>query len=183
MTAAPPTGPRRGHPLWTGLGVAWAAAAVPLVLATFIGMDGWARVLVSTTGVVISPWYTGGSVVRVIEHGAYRTHVRRAVFEGLLGPRSTGFVQVDFLTPPPAAGAAAGGGSAAGRAPQAARLPERLTEAVDFDGDGAADFRVDVDSRTGSARVTALSPRVLGLDEVFRLDRGLGLRVRLRNRS
>ncbi|HVP39326.1 MAG TPA: hypothetical protein VMS93_09110 [Candidatus Saccharimonadales bacterium] len=186
MSAPAPGGARGGRPLWTGLGLAWAAAAVPLVLATFIGLNGWARVLVQITGVAISPWYTGGKVVRVIDHGAYRTHLHEPVFTGLLGPRKTGFVQVDLLTPEPAAATAAGGARGAARAaavPDSVHLPGHLVESVDFDGDGAADFRLDVDTRVGTARVTAFNPRVLGVHEIIRFEHGLGLRVRLRNRS
>ena len=50
------------------LGYVWAILAIPIVLATFIGMDFWARGLAKATAVKISPWYTGGEVTRTRTH-------------------------------------------------------------------------------------------------------------------
>ena len=37
----------------------WALMAVPILLATFIGNNVWARKLVNFTGLKVSPLYTG----------------------------------------------------------------------------------------------------------------------------
>jgi hypothetical protein len=150
------------------LGYAWAALALPVVLATFIGMNLWAPKLVAATGVTISPWYTGGEVVRKVEHASYETRIHRPVFNALIGKRKTGFVQVDFVQGP-------------GPAPDRPALPESIDEAIDVNGDGAPDFQIAANSKAGTVVVTGLTPRVLGLDEVVSLDGGLGVRVRLRN--
>ena len=41
-------------------GYTWAVLTIPLVLATFVGMNFWAKSLVNATGLKISPWFTGG---------------------------------------------------------------------------------------------------------------------------
>jgi hypothetical protein len=144
------------------LATGWAALATPLVLATFMGNGALSHWLARATGVVVSPWYTGGEVARQIEHTGYRTLVRRPIFDALVGQRPEGFVQVEWL---PAQGAS---------------LPETLREAIDYDGDGVADFTIDLGTRSNTATLTPHTPRVLGLERVYRLEREKVVRVRLR---
>ena len=141
---------------------AWVLLATPIVLMTFMGMNHWSAVLVSTTGVKISPWQVGGDVMREIEHPGYRTVLRRPVFDALIGQRSTGFVQVEWL---PA---------------QGGPLPARIEEDVVYDADGVVDFSVDLETATNQARVAARSPRVLGLGRTYKLEGERVIRVRLR---
>lgn len=140
----------------------WVLLATPIVLATFVGMDSWGALLVRASGVRISPWFVGGEVMRETEHPDYRTVLRQPVFDALIGQRSVGFTQVEWL---PAPGAA---------------LPARIEESVDYDGDGVVDFRVDLDTAANRARIEALSPRVLGLGRIYELENERVIRVRLR---
>jgi hypothetical protein len=148
--------------LKSALALALAALATPVVLATFMGMGTWAKALAEGTGVVISPWYTGGEVARTVAHEGHRTLVRRPVFDGLIGPRAEGFVQVEWT---PDEGKA---------------LPAALREEVDADGDGRADFVVDLDTVANRGNVAPLSPAVLGLERVYDLGAERAVRVRLR---
>jgi hypothetical protein len=144
------------------LAYTWALLATPIVLATFLGIPFFAKGLVHATGVRISPWIVGGDVAREIEHPGYRAKLRRPVFDGLIGPRATGFVLVEWQ---PVAGAT---------------LPPRIQESVDYDGDGAADFTVDLDVAALRATLTAKSRRVLGIERVYDLKAERAVRVRLR---
>jgi hypothetical protein len=148
--------------LKSALALTLAALATPVVLVTFMGMGPLARTLAEGTGVVISPWYTGGEVARTVAHEGHRTLVRRPVFDGLLSPRAEGFVQVEW-TPDD------------GRT-----LPLSLREEVDADGDGRADFVVDLDTAVNQATVQPLSRAVLGLERVYVLGAERAVRVRLR---
>ena len=145
------------------LGYSWAALALPIVLATFFGMPGWAKALVGGTGLHVSPLYTGGEIRRTVRHEGYETRIHRPVFDGLLRERSKGFVQVDWA------------------ADSSAVLPDAIDETIDVEGDGAGDFRVLLDTRTDQATVQPLAPRVLGLERVYRLTQERTVRVRLRN--
>ncbi|MEW6182898.1 MAG: hypothetical protein AB1500_06935 [Bacillota bacterium] len=145
------------------LGYAVATLAVPLIMATFIGMDTWTHGLVSVTGITVSPWFTGGEVIRTIEHGRYRTTLHRPVFDGLLGERKQGFVQVDW-SPPEA-------------------LPEYVCEDVDYDGDGFRDFSVKINTRTCAATLMPCGPTVISLEGSYRLKDALAVRVLLRGRE
>ncbi|MDY6877388.1 MAG: hypothetical protein SWK90_14450 [Chloroflexota bacterium] len=146
----------------TVLGYIVASLSIPIILATFMGMPFWSKLLVSTTGVTISPWFTGGEVARTVDHDTYRTDIHRPVFDALIGERKQGFVQVDW-------------------APLES-LPARIDEEVDVDGDGQADFRVEWDTASDQATLRPYASWVLGLERTYRLEDSLAVRVNLRNR-
>lgn len=143
-------------------GYAWAVLAIPIVLATFMGMDFWARGLAGATGVIISPWFTGGEIARTERHEGYRTEIHRPVFDGLLGQRKEGFVQVTWM-------------------PEKETLPPVIDEAIDYDGDRVEDFFISLDTRTNEASLSPESSRVIGLGEIITLREGRVARVRLKN--
>lgn len=145
------------------LGYALAALALPIVLATLMGMNTWEKALVAGTGLRVSPWYTGDEVVRTVSHGSYETRIHKPVFQALIGERSEGFVQVDWAP--------------------ADSVPAGLEDAVDYDGDGAVDFVVRLDTDGGRAELTTAGTDVLGLRGTYRLDDGWAVRVNVRNRN
>jgi hypothetical protein len=139
----------------------WAALAGPLVLATCMGMPPLAGKLVAVTGLHVHPRYTGGEVARTIDHGSYQTLVHRPVFDGLIGQRNAGFVQIHWQT-------------------RDANLPESIDEQVDFDADGSNDFRIQLNTVTQEARIEPFDSRVLSADEVIGVPDGWIIRVNLR---
>jgi hypothetical protein len=143
------------------LGYLAAALTVPLITATFMGIPFWSERLVSVTGVTVSPWFTGGEVARTVDHGAYRTEIHQPVYDALIGERRRGSVQVDW-TPPES-------------------LPHQLDEEIDFDGDGQADFRVQLETQSAQALVTPYTSDVLELEDVYQLPEALAIRVRVVN--
>lgn len=147
--------------LKTLAGYAWAALAVPVVLATFLGQEPLSRALARATGWTISPRYSGGELARTVDHGGYRTHLRRAVFDGLLGERRRGFVQVEWEP--------------------VAALPAVVEEDVEVPGRGR--FRISLDTRTGKAELRDASPEVLGLSVVTPFKGGWMVRVELKKPS
>lgn len=145
------------------LGYIAASLSIPIILATFMAMPFWSELLVSATGVTISPWFTGGEVARTVDHDTYRTDIHRPIFDALIGERKEGFVQVDW-TPLQA-------------------IPARIDEEIDVDGDGQADFRVEWDTGSDQATLTSYASWVLGLEGTYRLEDSLAVRVTLRNTS
>jgi hypothetical protein len=145
------------------LGYIWAALLIPLALATLFGLNSWMELLVSSTGLTISPWITGAEVARTVEHEGYEARIHHPVFQALIGERREGFVQVDW-------------------GPLEA-LPAQVDEEVDFDDDGQADFRVALDTESGEATLTPLTEYVLDLSGTYCLDDAWAVRVRLRNPS
>ena len=146
------------------LGYSCAIFAVPLVLATFMGYELLAGELVAVTGLHVHPIYSGGEVAQTIQYEHYQTLIHRPVFDGLLGQRERGFIQIRWQMTD-------------------ANLPRSLDEQVDFDADGSNDFRIHVDTDTQEARIEALDRRVLSVGQVFHVPDGRIVRVRLRRTS
>jgi len=146
------------------LGYMVAVSSTLIMLATIPGLMFLAEPLISVTGLTISPKYSGGEVVRTIDHDAYQTQVHRMVFDDvLIGERKEGFIQVNW-TP-------------------LDRLPARIDEEIDADGDGQADFRVEVDTANKETTLTPYASWVLGLEGTYEPEGSLMIRVRLRNPS
>ena len=145
------------------LGYGWAALAVPLVVAGFVGLSHWESLLARSTSISVSPWMTGGEVVRTLPREGYEVRLHRPVFDGLIGQRAKGFVQVDWIVIPPATA-----------------LPERIREQIDYDQDGVADFAVELDVEANQVAFKPLHPNVLGCERLMKLKNGRVLRVVLK---
>jgi hypothetical protein len=147
----------------SGLGCTWAILCLVVVLATFIGLNFWTNTLAHGTGIQVSPRYTGGEVRQSTDRGQYLTLVHRPVFDGLLGERQEGFVQIDWVPK------------------EQQTLPALIEEDIDIDGDGTAEFGIRLDTLTAKADLIRKQPWVLSADRVIAINKELILRVRLRN--
>ncbi len=143
------------------LGYTMAWLSVPIVLATFIGMNFWAQQLASATGVKVSPWFTGGEEARIISHNKYQVVIHRPIFDGLFWEKKEGFVQINWRP--------------------ITDLPEKVIEEVDVTGDGQSDFKIELDSVRLRAKMLSQVPMVVGVQGVYRLKDSVAVRVRIRN--
>ena len=141
------------------LGYTWAFLSIFTILATFVGYDSFPRKLASATGITVSPRFTGGEIVRTIDHGAYKTHIHRPVFDGLIGEREKGFIQLNWE---PFVG-----------------LPPVIQEKIDYDGDHREDFLLTLDTKTGGTSLTTFDTRVRSIERSYRLKKGWAVRVLL----
>ena len=75
------------------LGYGAAALSILIMVATFPSIGILGEPLIRATGLTLSPNYTGGEVMRTIDHGTYQTQIHRPVFDDtLIGERKRGFV-------------------------------------------------------------------------------------------
>jgi hypothetical protein len=142
-----------------GYTVAWLS--VPIVLATFIGMNFWAQQLASSTGVKVSPWFTGGEEQRIIAHNDYQTVIHRPVFDGLLWEKKEGFIQINWRP--------------------ISALPPKIVEEIDSSGDGRPDFKIELEPARLQATLTPYNSSVLKLAGIYRLKDSTAVRVALHN--
>ena len=143
------------------LAYGWALLAVPILLASFMGMNGLGKKLVDFTGLKVSPLYTGGEVVQTIGHEGYETLIYQPVFSGLVRERKNGFVQI--------------GWKATGD-----RLPESIDDTIDFDRDGKNDFRVKLNTTTNQGQLEAETAEVVALGKILVLKNERIVRVSLK---
>lgn len=147
--------------LTTILAYGWALMMVPLILATFIGMPFWAEKLVGFTGLRVSPWFSGGEVAQIVKHEQYDTIVHRLVFDGLIGEKKKGFVQIDFKA-------------------EEGPFPEVINEQIDYDQDGNSDVLINLNTKTNEVTFEPYNQQVIGLGEVLTLDKERIIRVILK---
>jgi hypothetical protein len=145
------------------LGYMWAFPALFIVLAAFVGNNYFSEKLASATGITVSPWFTGGEIVRTIDHGTYKTYIHRPVFDALIGERREGFLQLNWE---PFAG-----------------LPPAIRERIDYNGDNKDDFLITMDTKTGDTALAPYNTAVLSTTKSYRLKKGWAVRVRLQKRS
>ena len=135
-----------------------AAGVLGYILWDQLGLSG---PVIAASGLVRSPWYSGGEVAQTIDHGAYQTRIHRPVFDAFIGERKEGFVQVAWA-PPDA-------------------LPAQIDQQIDADADGQADFRIELDTVTRQATLTPYTSQVINLQGVYDLGESLAVRVGLKN--
>lgn len=148
----------------TFLYYSWALMGVPIVLATFMGMNFWAKKLVAITGLEVSPRFTGGQVINTVKHDEYKTLIHRPVFNGLIRERRNGFVQIKWK-------------------PNESLLPRLIDEEIDFDTDGRSDFRIRLDTQTNEAELQAFNDEVVSPGEVLVLGNERIIRITLKRNS
>jgi hypothetical protein len=141
-------------------GYTWAVAAIIIALATFFGYDHFNRMLAALTGVTINPRYSGGEVMKTIDHGDYKTAMHFPVFDALIGQTKEGFIQINWGP--------------------AAALPQVISEGIDYNADGKDDFVVTLDTATGKTMLTKNSSAVLDIGESYRLRNGWAVRILLK---
>jgi hypothetical protein len=144
-------------------GYTWAVLCLIVILATFLGLGFWERTLADVTGIHVSPVFSGGEVRQAIDHDAYRTLVHRPVFDGLLGERANGFVQIDWVPK------------------DKQSLPAAISEDIDLNGDSMAEIRVVVDTASGKVQLARNAPWVLDPEPLVKVDSEQILRIHLRN--
>ncbi|MCX5645542.1 MAG: hypothetical protein NTZ17_12840 [Phycisphaerae bacterium] len=119
--------------------------------------------LVAVTGLHVHPLYTGGAVAQTIDHGRYQTLIHRPVFDGLVGQREYGILQIRWQ-------------------PKDANLPERIDEAIDLDADNTSEFTIRLNTKTNTADLEPSGERFLSIDEVIPVANARVVRISLKRR-
>ena len=143
------------------LAYVWAAAALPIVLATFFYGDFFAKKLVASTGLKVSPIYTGGETAKTIKHEGYVTMIHRPVFDGLFCERKNGFVQINWKA-------------------EGEKLPESIDEEIDFDSDGKIDFKIKLNTATNNCQMESYNSEAVSCGKVLDLKNERLVRISLK---
>jgi hypothetical protein len=142
------------------LGYTIAVLAFFVVPATFLGQKYFSSKLVSATGIKVSPRFTGGEVIKTIDHKTYTTLIHRPVFDGLMGERKDGFIQIIWE-----------GQNG---------WPQVIEEKIDYNGDNVEDFSIGIETKTGNGRLTVYNASVVGIGQTYVLKSGYAARILLK---
>jgi len=142
------------------LGYTSAVLTFFIVLATFLGLNYFSAKLVSVTGIKVSPRFTGGEVVKIVDHKTYTTLIHRPVFDGIIGERKDGFIQIIWE--------------------RRDGWPQVIEEKIDYNGDNVEDFFIHIETKTGKAMLTAYNPSVTGIEQTYVIKTGYAARILLK---
>ena len=139
----------------------WAFVCMLLIPVTFIGNNYFAQKFARLPFMKVNPVFTGGDVARSYVQDSLTISIYKPVFESLIGTSSKGFVQVKFT------------GSK--------QLPSLIHSAIDYDGDGKADFDLNINTLTNDTKFESLSQYVSKIDVSSKVKDYWIVRVKILN--
>jgi hypothetical protein len=120
------------------LGIFWAFLCLVLIIILFPGLNNFSSKVGTLPFMKINPNYTGGDPERETVMQGCTLVVRKPVFDGLVGERMKGFVQIDWR----------------------GKLPEVINDSIDYNMDGKSDFIVMITPPKPDAELKILNPKV-----------------------
>jgi len=139
-------------------GITWAFLCLIIIIVLFPALNPLANVTSKFPFMKINPNYSGGEVVREIKKENYTINIHRPVFDGLIGDRKKGFVQIDWR----------------------GNLPKTLNDTIDFDGNCKNDFIIQIDTLNAQSSIIPLNPKVGELNTSTHTSYGWAIRVGLK---
>jgi hypothetical protein len=119
-------------------GIAWAFLCLIIVLVLFPGLNAISGSIARLPFMKINPNYTGGDVARSIASANYSKDIRKPVFDGLIGERRKGFVQIDWR----------------------GNIPEVLNDTIDYDLDNNPDFLIHISKSEAKTEIEPVNNKV-----------------------
>ena len=119
-------------------GIFWAILCLLLILVLFPGLNNFSSGISRLPFMKINPNLTGGEAAEQIVMKSCTLVVRKPVFDGLIGERKQGFVQIDWR----------------------GNLPEIVSDTIDYDLDKKPDFVIRISRSESSTVLKLLNPKV-----------------------
>lgn len=139
-------------------GITWAIVCLIIIMVLFPALNPLAHSLSKLPFMKINPRYSGGEIVREYNKGSYAISIHRQVFDGLIGERKNGYVQVDWR----------------------GKIPAQINDSIDYNNDKAIDFIVKIDSTTAQTTLAPLNPKVKDIEASTKTSYGWAVRVGLK---
>lgn len=140
----------------------WGAIIPLVVVALFFGLDQWSWFLAKFPFMKIHPRYSGGEISITIKESDVQYTIHNPVFDGLIGERRGGFVQIDIHVLDNGA------------------YP--LNQEFDYDQNGIPDFGLLIESSDNNApKLISDSPLVEGLAGWAMTSEGWIVRIAINN--
>jgi hypothetical protein len=142
-------------------GVSWALAGLILIILLFPFLNSFSSSAARLPFMKINPNYNGGEIASRVESEGCTLVVRKPVFDWLIGEKKNGFVQVDWR----------------------GKVPERISDSVDYNLDGIPDFLIKVDRNSFKAELVPLNPLVTRIEISTQTSYGWAVRVGIKKLS
>jgi hypothetical protein len=119
-------------------GITWAFLGLILILILFPGMNSFSSSAAKLPFMKINPNFTGGEISHQMISEGCTLDIRKPVFNGLIGERKHGFVQLDWR----------------------GNITDKLNDTVDYDLDGVPDFYIFIDRKESKTEIEPFSDKV-----------------------
>jgi hypothetical protein len=139
-------------------GTIWALLAMVLILILFPGLNSFSGSAARLPFMKLNPNYSGGEVAKQIVSENYTIDLRKPVFDGLIGQKSTGFVQIDWR----------------------GNIPDEISDTIDYDLDRKADFLIRINKITNGTEITSFNARVSDIRISTPTSYGWAIRVNVK---
>jgi len=141
------------------IGFIWATICVLIIPATFMGNIFFAKQLVKLPFMKVNPVFTGGDIYQSFDDNGLTITLYKPVFEALIGKSSSGFVQVRFSAKD--------------------KLPLTIDRKIDYNNDGMDDFRLIINTQSGTTGIESLNNHVKDIRVSSRVKTDWIVRVNL----
>jgi hypothetical protein len=138
-------------------GLTWSFAALLLILILYPGINSMSSAASRLPFMKINPNFTGGPIEKQIVSEGCTLSIHKPVFDGLLGERKSGFVQIDWR----------------------GNIPEVINDTIDFDSDCKADFSVSVNRILNKTTLSKTNLNVKDLNVSASTSYGWAVRIGL----
>jgi len=119
-------------------GMIWALVCLFLMIILYFGLGNFATGLSKLPFMKLNPNTSGGEIAQQIAMDNCTLIIRKAVFDGFIGERKTGFVQIDWR----------------------GDIPGTIHDSIDYDMDNSSDFVIDIIVPDNKVNLVALNPKV-----------------------
>jgi hypothetical protein len=138
-------------------GITWAFICLIIIMILFPGLNNFSASAAKLPFMKINPNYTGGEVAHQVISSGCTLDIRKPVFDGLLGERNKGFVQIDWR----------------------GNIPEIINDTIDYNFDETPDFEINIDRLKLKTSLVTMNNRVKDIIISTPTSYGWAIRVKL----
>lgn len=140
-------------------GIIWALVSLLLMVILFFALGGFSQSLAKLPFMKLNPVCSGGEVARRIVADNCTLEIRQPVFNGFLGEKNRGFVQVDWR----------------------GIIPEMINDTIDYNMDNIPDFIIEIDRKENTSELSGMTPLVKNISVSAPTSYGWAARVKIIN--
>jgi hypothetical protein len=139
-------------------GITWAFLCLILIVIFFPGFNTFSSSVAKLPFMKINPNYSGGEIAQRYVMESCTLVIRKPVFDGLIGERQNGFVQIDWK----------------------GDIPENIQDTIDYNMDSIPDFLIRINTKEPDTRLEPLTGNVTGVNISTPTSYGWAVRINLK---
>lgn len=138
-------------------GITWAFIGLILILMFFPLFNTFSSSVAKLPFMKINPNYTGGEIAQRFVMESCTLVIRKPVFDGLIGEKQNGFVQIDWR----------------------GNIPEEIVDTIDYDFDKNQDFIIRINSKSSETELLPFNNKIRDIEISTPTSYGWAVRVNL----